>query len=268
MEKENVNVGNKKRVVIPESRNRGSSTHPPFYNETTNDKRGRFPLTTCGNDANFISRCFNGGGFTPALVIPVLAVRAHAGYSAGYKSGFTLIELLVVVLIIGILASVALPQYNKVVEKSRATQALTMLKTVYDAAKAYQLANGEWPTSFDELAVDIPWTGNQNGIALGEHRQGKSNADWSIQIRNSGNGAIARGIAVSRISGPYAGATFYLFAATHMPQLSPDELLCIENRGSALSPFNKTKGDYCKKIMKAEPIHTSADGWWDYFRMP
>lgn len=51
--------------------------------------------------------------------------------------GFTLIELLVVVLIIGILAAIALPQYEIVVEKSRAAEAMINKKAILDAIQRH-----------------------------------------------------------------------------------------------------------------------------------
>ncbi len=72
------------------------------------------------------------------------------------KKGFTLIELLVVVLIIGILAAVALPQYQKAVAKARATEAKMSLKALVEAVDLYILESGETPTSLNDLTVTGP----------------------------------------------------------------------------------------------------------------
>ena len=63
------------------------------------------------------------------------------------SAGFTLIELLVVVLIIGILSAVALPQYTKAVEKSRATEAELWLSNAKKAFDLFYLENGGYPSS-------------------------------------------------------------------------------------------------------------------------
>ncbi len=72
------------------------------------------------------------------------------------KQGFTLIELLVVVLIIGVLSAVALPQYQTAVERSRATEALTQMNAIQTAAERYHAQHEAWPTTFNQLDVDIP----------------------------------------------------------------------------------------------------------------
>ena len=71
------------------------------------------------------------------------------------KQAFTLIELLVVVLIIGILAAVAVPQYQKAVLRARFVQLVTDNNALVKAQKLYFLANGTYTTNLDELDIDI-----------------------------------------------------------------------------------------------------------------
>ena len=66
------------------------------------------------------------------------------------KGAFTLIELLVVVLIIVVLAAVALPQYQKAVEKTRIARALTVINSIQKSMDVWLLENG-WPASGTDL---------------------------------------------------------------------------------------------------------------------
>ena len=79
------------------------------------------------------------------------------------REGFTLIELLVVVLIIGILAAIALPQYEKSVEKSRVSEALIVLNAIKKNRELCRLEFGnnsdkcEDPAElWERLTIELP----------------------------------------------------------------------------------------------------------------
>ena len=73
-----------------------------------------------------------------------------------FKLGFTLLELLVVVLIIGILASIALPQYQRAMAKAELTRVISSVKPLAEAQERYFLTNGKYSNSFSDLDVDVP----------------------------------------------------------------------------------------------------------------
>ena len=124
-------------------------------------------------------------------------------------SGFTLLELMVVVIIIGILTSLALPQYEKAVEKSRAAEAMTLGKAIVESqnrslnafpndsvatksALDIRLDNGTWTSDGVYTTDNFTYTLGESGVTM-ERTNGKytlfmGNAE--AQMANTCSGTI------------------------------------------------------------------------------
>lgn len=175
-------------------------------------------------------------------------------FSGGKHAGFTLIELLVVVLIIGILAAVALPQYEKAVKKAvkkaRFTQLTTLTAAIYRAQKVYKLANGKYSFDFSVLDVSLPsdmqpmFTTN-NGLVFG-----MKNTQFQCVFSSVSNAA-------------YDEANFVACLTNKEPRLISYITLSTGKHFCGATTGKNEEENWCKYLTKKQ----SQDGSWGIYSL-
>ncbi len=119
------------------------------------------------------------------------------------KKGFSLVELIAVCLMIGILASVAMPKYRRSVERARVAEARSLLRSIYDSCERLAWENQKTncgaaiaagKANFRKLDITVKGTFSENGLQL--------TTDNFRYILTSGSNTIQAVL----IKGPYASS--------------------------------------------------------------
>ncbi|MGN0016238.1 MAG: type IV pilin protein [Candidatus Avelusimicrobium sp.] len=179
--------------------------------------------------------------------------------------GFTLIELLVVVLIIGILSSVALPQYTKAVWKARAAELRTVTRALATAQESFFMANGTYPRSFDELDIDVnlPNKGRNSQCGL-TTQDSRGNDTYELVVNN--NFRFPHYLSSSLfIDGPYKCAGFtFVHPQTRAKNFTENKMYCWEY----IIGFKKPAGSFCEKVMQGKYVTTWSEGYYRMYELP
>ncbi|MEC4767264.1 pilin [Halomonas sp. CUBES01] len=97
-----------------------------------------------------------------------------------HQGGFTLIELMIVVAIIGVLASIAVPQYQNYVARAQVSEAISLASSAKTAVSEYYITNGSFPDSNTKAGISA----NDDGTDIGSYVQ-------SVKVENEGKITVA-----------------------------------------------------------------------------
>jgi prepilin-type N-terminal cleavage/methylation domain-containing protein len=173
------------------------------------------------------------------------------------KKAFTLIELLVVVLIIGILAAIALPQYQKSIEKTRAVQLKTLVKNVAEAQERYSLATGSYATAFSQLDIDIDNGATKPtsayfgfGISSTDAVRRFEDKNFEIVLNVGGGGKSYIGVIGANYTRKYKGGYigfYYFVSGAGAADIPLRRLVCLEDTRPTV--YTLPAAEYCCNLM-------------------
>ncbi len=120
------------------------------------------------------------------------------------KSGFTLLEIIIVIIIVGVLASLALPRFFATVEFSKSTEALNAMSAVRGSLERCYLASAGTYVGCTIASLDVADPGTSPGARFTYAISGPSATGYVITAaRNTvdGGGGTANWITITQTTG-------------------------------------------------------------------
>lgn len=166
------------------------------------------------------------------------------------KKGFSLLELLVVILIIGVLAAIALPQYYKAKEKAEAVELQILVKALYESQQRYYMVHNDFATTFNDL--DMDYSGYTRSDCKEFSAFGKtdcfSNEKNVLFIHNNKELFALRKKGKYKLSG-------FMFKQVEGKNYPVNKILCYEY----------SQNGFCSKVLKCDSVYVNPGGTNGYY---
>ena len=99
------------------------------------------------------------------------------------KGGFSLVELTIVVVILGLLAMMGVPRYQKVVERSKAAESFAYLAQIEGAQERHSARTGEYAKKLNQLDITIS---NPKHFSVGGFTSYNWQTQWELKLTRQG----------------------------------------------------------------------------------